>query len=85
MLHLKKQKSKTGVNMNLHSTEGKIHEVFIGTKTLIGFLGFTIGGILVGRSMWEYGVTYIGLHFTTLVGIWLFAITGAALHKFNKK
>lgn len=74
MLHVKPKKSKSGINLNVN-----LHG-----KTIVTFLIFTISGILVGRSIWEYGINYIGLHATTLLGVISFIITGLILHKFKK-
>lgn len=84
MLHVKPKKSQTGVHLNVKMHKHGVQEVFLGTKTIIAFLGFTIGGILVGRSIWQYGIDYIGLEFTTLSGVILFILTGIILHKFRK-
>jgi len=79
MFKVKPKESKTGMKLKVHNK----HEIFIGTKTIVAFLGFTIGGILVGRSIWEYGVNSMGLELTTLTGIVLFIVSGAILHKFQ--
>jgi len=88
MLKFKPKESKTGMKLevDLRDEKGKVtHEVFIGTKTIVAWLGFTIGGILVGRSIWEYGIEYIGLELTTVAGVALFILTGTILHKFQRR
>lgn len=84
MLHIKPKKSKSGIKMKIHTHGKDIHEVFLGTRTIVAFLIFTISGVLVGRSIWEYGITYISLEITTLIGVVAFIVTGLILHKFRK-
>ncbi len=84
MLEIKPKKSKVGIKMDIQTHGQNIHEVFVGTKTIIAFLVFTISGVLVGRSIWEYGIRHVGLEITTLIGLIAFVITGLLLHKFRK-
>lgn len=84
MLHVKPKKSKSGIKLNMKLHKQGMQEVFVGTRTIIGFLIFTISGVLVGRSFWEYGVRHIGLESTTIIGLIAFIITGLLLHKFRK-
>lgn len=85
-MFLKRKKQKKGLKFDVHlHTKGRaIHEIFIGTKTIVAFLGFSVGGVLVGRSIWEYGMIYFGLGNTVLLGIIIFIISGLILHKFNR-
>lgn len=84
MFHLKPKQSKSGITIDVKEKGIKNREVFVGTKTIVAFLIFTISGVLVGRSMWEYGMIYLGLESTTLLGLILFIVTGLVLHKFKK-
>lgn len=83
-LRNKNQKKRLTFNVQLQRKGHGIHEIFISTKTIIAFLGFSVGGLLVGRSLWEYGIEYIGLNYTALSGILVFIISGLILHKFNR-
>lgn len=87
-IHLKPRKSKKGVTFKIkeydHSLEYQVKEIFIGHNTLFSLLGFVVGGILVGRSFWEYGKLYLGLPLTTLIGVIIFTISGVVLNRFHK-
>ena len=85
-MFFKPKKEKKGLKVDVHlRTKGHaIHEIFISTKTIVAFLGFSIGGVLVGRSIWEYGTQYLSLEYTLLIGMLIFIISGIILHKFNK-
>ena len=60
-----------------------VTEVFIGKKTIFFLLGFSIGGILVGRTLWEYMRYAIPLPYIMLIGVSLFAVSGMALRSFK--
>ena len=87
MVTLKKTQSKKGIKMHIKmqepETAHEIREVFIGYKTALALLTFTIGGIVAGRSIWEYGMMYLGLPLTTVAGLLLFVSSGLILHKFQ--
>jgi hypothetical protein len=84
LLKSKKEKKGLKVDVHLHTKGRSIHEVFISTKAIVAFLGFSVGGVLVGRSIWEYGVHYLGLEYTAIIGMIIFIISGLILHKFNR-
>ncbi len=67
-----------------NNLEYEVKEVFVGHNTLFSLLGFVMGGILVGRSLWEYSRTYLGLPLTIIVGTIIFTISGISLHKFHQ-
>ena len=58
-------------------------EIFIGKRTIFSIAGFIVGGIMVGRSVWEYSVQYIGLPLTIAVGMVIFVFSGLSLHEFH--
>ncbi len=60
-----------------------IREIFVGKRTVFSILGFIVGGILIGRSVWEYSVEYVGLGLTLVVGLIIFTLSGLALHEFG--
>jgi len=62
----------------------KFKEIFVGRKTFFTLIGFSIGSILVARSLWEYGRIYIGIPATILFGIAIFIGSGIILKKFDK-
>ena len=59
-------------------------EIFVGKKTFLTLGGFSVGSILIGRSLWEYGKDYIGIFPTFLIGILIFIVSGFILKKFRK-
>ena len=61
-----------------------IKEVFIGRKTVFSIMGFIVGGILFGSSLWVYATDYIGLFPTMLIGFILFIISGILSREFKK-
>ena len=87
-IHLKQRKSKTGLSFKFkvyeHPIDYKIKEVFVGHNTIFSLLGSVVGGILVGRSLWEYSKIYLGLPYTILIGLIIFAISGIVLHRFHR-
>ncbi len=87
-IHLKPRESKKGVSLKVkeynHSLNYEIKEVFVGHNTLLSLLGFVTGGILVGRSFWEYGKIYLGLPTTIIIGVIIFTISGIILKRFHK-
>lgn len=56
--------------------------LFIGRHSTIILIGFTTGGMIMGRSIWEYLFETIGLGRTFLVGLVIFVITGLYMHQF---
>ena len=58
-------------------------EIFIGKRTAFSILGFIVGCLLIGRSVWEYSVNYFGLPVTILVGFVVFILSGLSLHEFH--
>ncbi|MBU1118305.1 hypothetical protein KKH43_00290 [Patescibacteria group bacterium] len=87
MLTQKKRKSKKGAHIKLKQYEEKIgyeaKEVFVGNRTIFSVTGFVVGGILIGRSLWEYGNDYIGLPLTIVTGVLLILVSGVALGHFH--
>lgn len=61
----------------------EVKEIIFGFKMLLSLLGFSVGSVLVGRSLWEYGMNSIGLDLTLLGGLIIFAISGMVLKKFH--
>ncbi len=62
----------------------EIKEVFIGHRTFFSVLGFIVGGLVVGRSVWEYLSINFGLPITILIGILIFILSGIILHEFHE-
>ena len=87
MFSLKPKKSKNGIriNVNQHDETFKheVKEMFIGHHTIFSLIGLTIGGTLVGITLWEWLASSLGLPFTLLIGLIIFAISGLALHTFD--
>ena len=59
-------------------------EIFIGHRTVFSILGFIVGGIVVGRSVWEYLMRYFNLPVVILIGFLIFLVSGIVLHEFGE-
>lgn len=66
---------------NIHP---EIKELFIGRRTIFSLMGFIVGGILFGSSLWEYSKEEVGLPLTMLAGIAIFTISGIVGKEFRK-
>ena len=94
MFSLKKRHSTHGIRLFAryypHRTKDHAHlnyeikELFVGRRTLFSVVGFVIGGMLMGRTLWEYGRELIGLPLTFTIGCVLFLISGMVLHSFHE-
>lgn len=88
MLKIKPKESKSGVSMDVHhydgETEYNIKEIFVGHRTIFSIIGFTVGGILIGHSLWEFLNGHVGILGALFVGLLLFTLSGVTLHKFRK-
>ncbi len=62
----------------------EIRELFVGHKTILSLMGVTIGGILVGRTLWEYGRIYMGLPATLLIGLVILMVSAIVTREINK-
>jgi hypothetical protein len=60
-----------------------ISQVFLGHHSIITLVGFTVGGILVGRGLYEVLVQSVGVLGTILIGLVLFAATGLYIGSFR--
>ncbi len=82
------QKSKKGIRIRFghysHQLGYGMKEIFIGKRTIFSIAGFIVGGIMVGRSAWEYSEQYLGLPLTIVVGLIIFVFSGIALHEFRE-
>ena len=80
--------SKQGVAVRIEQHEpglgGEVKEIFIGHRTVFSLIGFTVGGILVGRTLWEFGRIHLGLVPTLLLGIVIFTISGLLSGQFRR-
>ena len=87
MFYLAPKKSKRGTELKIRKyqnhTNHEMKEVFVGDRTVFSVIGLTVGAILVGRSLWEYGTMYIGLPLTLLGGFMVFIISGLILKQFR--
>ncbi len=81
-------KKKKGIRISFgHYSEQlgyTIKEIFIGKRTIFSIAGFIVGGIMVGRSAWEYSMQYLGLPLTIIVGLVIFVFSGLSLHEFRE-
>ena len=59
-------------------------EIFIGHRTVFSILGFIVGGLIVGRSIWEYLMRYFSLPVVILIGFLIFLVSGIVLHEFRE-
>lgn len=87
MFSVKPRQSKSGMRIQVkHHDEGLGHEVremFIGHHTIFSLIGLTVGGTLVGITLWEWLSYYLGLPITLLIGLFIFIASGVALHTFS--
>lgn len=60
-----------------------ISQVFMGHHSIITLAGFTVGGILVGRGLYEVLMQATDVWTTILVGLLLFAATGLYIGSFR--
>lgn len=60
-----------------------IRQVFMGHHSIITLIAFTVGGILVGRSLYQLLVPAVGLMGTIAVGLLLFAAAGFYIGSFR--
>jgi len=65
--------------------ETEVKYVTAGAEIYFAILGTTVSGILVGRTLWEWSSTRLGLSATLVLGLALFALTGFYLGKFKRK
>jgi|AntRauTorckE6833_2_1112554.scaffolds.fasta_scaffold01800_3 hypothetical protein len=94
MFKLGKKKSSHGIRMSVrqqknehdatHTHRHTIRELFVGHRTLYSLLGATIGGIFVGRSLWQISVNALGLGWTIVIGVVLFVFSSLVLHSFQE-
>lgn len=95
MIHAGPQKHKKGLKLNIkkyyhskgkqnHSIDYEVKQIFIGHNTLFSVLGSVVGGILVGRTLWEYSSVYLGLPLTLSIGLLIFIFSGVILKTFHK-
>ena len=61
-----------------------IKEILVGHRSIVALMGFTVGGIVVGRTIWEYSTQEFGLFITLLIGILLFSLSGLYLGLFKE-
>ncbi len=54
-----------------------------GPHSIFSVLAFVIGGILVGRTVWELVHNTYGSFITIIIGIVLLSLGGIVLHKFD--
>jgi hypothetical protein len=78
--HIKHRKKSSGKEKG----EYEIKEIFIGHHTIFSMMGFIVGGILIGRSIWQYSSDSLGLPLTILLGIFIFTVSGYFSGQFNK-
>lgn len=80
-----KRSIKIEVKRNDVVHEFEIKQLFIGIKTVVLITCFIISGVVLGRSVWEYLITYFGLLATLIISSILFIFSGMSLRKFNNK
>lgn len=60
-----------------------ISQVFMGHHSIITLAGFTVGGILVGRGLYEVLIQSTDVWTTIGIGLLLFAATGLYIGSFQ--
>jgi hypothetical protein len=89
MIHFKVKKTKTkkrhtDKHGEHHHLNYEIKKVFLSLNTIFTLVGFTVGGILMGRTLWEIFRVSMGLSWTFFVGFLLFGGAGLLSGKFHK-
>lgn len=83
------KKKKKGIRISFghysHRLGYTMKEIFIGKRTVFSILGFIVGGIIVGRSLWEYLMHYFSIPIVILIGFAIFVFSGITLHEFKDK
>lgn len=72
--------------MNIPKKESTLYllfDEFWGPHSIFSVLSFVIGGILVGRTVWEYVFPSVGPFLTIILGLVLMSLGGIVLHKFD--
>ena len=81
------EKKKKGIRIPFGHYEKQVgyrmKEIFIGKRTIFSLLGFLVGSLLVGRSIWEYLMNHYSLFTVTIVGLVIFIVSGLTLHEFH--
>lgn len=68
---------------SLHAKLSHLYRnLFTGHHSVVLVIGFTTGGMLIGRSLWQYLYDAIGLGLTTLVGLGIFILCGIYMNQF---
>ena len=83
------QKQK-GIRINIghssrHGLDYEMKSIFIGHRTVFSLLGFIVGGILVGRSIWHYLYESLPLYWVIIIGVVVFVVSGLILHEFGDR
>lgn len=65
-----------------HEIEKEFKSIFIGHHNILTLTGYVVGGILIGRSIWQYLFNEVGLLYTIAIGAVIFAISGAHAREF---
>jgi hypothetical protein len=60
-----------------------VSQVFMGHHSIITLAGFTVGGILVGRGLYEVLVRATDVRTTIIIGLLMFAVTGLYIGSFK--
>lgn len=87
MVNIEPTKDKKGVCIKLdseseHDITKELKSVFHGRHNILTIPGYVVGGILVGRSLWEYSSTTLGLPITIGIGVVVLILSGAHAGKF---
>lgn len=87
MFSLKPRQSKKGIRIQINhhdeSLKHEVREMFIGHHTIFSLIGLTVGGTLVGVTLWEWLSVALGLPLTFMFGLGTFVLSGLALHTFD--
>jgi len=73
-----KEKSEHEAEYDYH-----ISQIFLGHHSIITLVGFTVGGILVGRGLYELLIRAVGVYGTIGIGLVMFAATGLYIGSFR--
>jgi hypothetical protein len=81
----RKEPESADADYDNEATEYDYHisQVFMGHHSIVTLVGFTVGGILVGRGLYEVLIGSIGVYGTIGVGLMMFAATGLYIGSFR--
>ena len=79
-----KKHETLGDRVHEAKVDEELRELFIGRRTIFTLLGFILGGILFGNTLWLLMFNNLGAGLTMLIGLLLFVTAGVMTQQFRK-